>query len=92
VPHQETTTQRRSHPSHSQRKPSERCKILKGGPSARHSLTANDRSLLNMCISFILTNNRMYIDSVRIELDRLEGSLKLRDLFDDDTKNRFYAI
>src|SRR6218665_3103011 len=37
APLQETTTQRRSQPSHGQKRTSERCKIWKGGPSARNA-------------------------------------------------------
>src|SRR6218665_28759 len=41
APLQETTTQRRSQPSHGQKKTSERCKIWKGGPSARNAAHAD---------------------------------------------------
>src|SRR6218665_3577620 len=44
---QETTTQRRSQPSHGQkRRTSERCKIWKGGPSGRNAAQRGDHSML----------------------------------------------
>src|SRR6218665_3149991 len=44
---QETTTQRRSQPSHGQkRRTSERCKILKGGSSARNVAKRGGHSML----------------------------------------------
>src|SRR6218665_2752877 len=47
APLQETTTQRRSQPSHGQkRRTSERCKIWKGGPSARNAAQRGDHSML----------------------------------------------
>src|SRR6218665_4018783 len=46
-PLRETTTQRRSQPSHEQkRRTSERCKILKGGSSARNAAQRRDHSML----------------------------------------------
>src|SRR6218665_2471358 len=47
APRQETTTQRRPQPSHGQkRRTSERCKIWKGGPSARNAAQRGDHSML----------------------------------------------
>src|SRR6218665_1744232 len=47
APLQETTTQRCSQPSHGQkRRTSERCKIWKGGPSARNAAQRGDHSML----------------------------------------------
>src|SRR6218665_966052 len=47
APLQEPTTQRRSQPSHGQkRRTSERCKIWKGGPSARNVAQRGDHSML----------------------------------------------
>ena len=47
TPLQEATTQRRSQPSHGQkRRTSERCKIWKGGPSARNAAQRGDHSML----------------------------------------------
>src|SRR6218665_671331 len=43
APLQETTTQRRAQPSHGQKgRTSERCKIWKGGPSARNAAQRGD--------------------------------------------------
>jgi len=47
APLQETTTQRRSQPSHGQKtRTSERCRIWKGGPSARNAAQRGDHSML----------------------------------------------
>src|SRR6218665_2436431 len=47
APLQETTTQRCSQPIHGQkRRTSERCKIWKGGPSARNATQRGDHSML----------------------------------------------
>src|SRR6218665_2905099 len=47
APLQETTTRRRSQPSHGQkRRTSERCKIWKGVPSARNAAQRGDHSML----------------------------------------------
>src|SRR6218665_1171243 len=47
APLQETTTQRHSPPGHGQkRRTSERCKIWKGGPSARNAAQRGDHSML----------------------------------------------
>src|SRR6218665_3994321 len=48
APLQETrpTTQRCSQPSHGQKRTSERCKIWKGGPSARNADQSGDHSML----------------------------------------------
>src|SRR6218665_3184833 len=46
APLPETTTQRRSQPSHGRkRRTSERCKIWKGGPSARNAAQRGDHSI-----------------------------------------------
>src|SRR6218665_2343222 len=47
APLQETTTQRRSQPSHEQNtRTSERCKIWKSGPSARNTAQRGDHSMM----------------------------------------------
>src|SRR6218665_3964934 len=47
APFQETATQRRFQPSQGQRRrTSERCKLWKGGPSARNAAQRGDHSLL----------------------------------------------
>lgn len=51
---------------------------------SNYTLTTTDKSLLNLGLSFIPTNNRLHISTVETSLNRLTRSLKLKDYFKDE--------